>query len=551
MLLTVPSLLALLSAPLSQVVGGNNEQLHHWIGSASVSAFGYAVAPAGDVNSDGYNDVLIGEPFYDAGAVTDKGAFRVASGLDGSLLFRMTGSANILKLGASLANAGDVNGDGIADFIVGAPTSTAGGTERGAVLLFSGSDFSLIRSHEGLNDFEQFGHAVSTIGDLNRDGYADYAVGSPLASNTFGTVHLYSGIDGALLQKLTGGITHQLGYSVAAAGDVNADGFPDILVGSPNANNRFGIAAVYSGRSGLVIREFHGDPAGIRPQMGYSVSPAGDLNLDGYDDVLIGAARYGVSEDGAAYAYSGIDGSLMFEWHGTTRAWFGSAVTALDDLNGDSIPDIIVGAPRCDVGTMTWAGKAYAYSGLDGSQVLELSGQTDSGHFGWSLADAGDIDGDFVGDPIIGAPGPLDGSGRGAVFIHSFHPFLRINQPGVSVNNGGLLEFTVAFPPNAAGMPYKILLSKTGTGPSWYGVQIPLNRDAWTNDSYLGIYPVNSHNNMHGNLNPYARAYASMTLPPNLPWSAVGKTFYFAAIVEPVGGPAQWSSVAVPLMVVP
>ncbi len=532
-------------------MGGHDEQLDHWIGSASVSAFGYQVDSAGDVNGDGVADILIGEPFYDAGSVTDKGAFRVASGVDGSSLFRMTGSANLLQLGSSLANAGDVNGDAIQDFIVGAPASSAGGWERGAVLLLSGADFSILRTHQGLKDGERFGHAVSGIGDLDQDGFHDYAVGTPLANNQFGNVQLFSGADGSLLRKLNGGITHHMGFSVAAAGDVNGDGRADILVGSPNANNRFGIAAVYSGANGSVIHEFHGDPAGIRPQLGYAVASAGDLNLDGYDDMLITAARYGVSEDGVAYAYSGIDGSLIYEWTGPASSWFGTSIAALDDLNGDTVPDIIIGAPRADVGANLWAGQAFAYSGLDGAQILAWSGETASAHYGWSVANGGDINGDLIGDPVIGAPGALDGSDRGAVFLQSFHPFLRINQPWISAKFGGLVEFMIAFPQPTAGLPYKILLCKTGTGPSWFGVHIPLNRDQWTSDSYLGIYPVVSHNLMHGTLNSRARAEASMGLPPNMPWSAIGHTCYFAAIVDPVSGPPSWSSVAVPLLVLP
>lgn len=538
-------------AVASQVIGGQGEELHHWIGSASVSSYGYQVSGAGDVNHDGLADILIGEPTYDGSGITDKGSVRIVSGADGMVLFRMTGGVDVQQLGASLDQAGDVNGDGMGDFIVGAPTSSAGGVERGAVILLSGADFSILRSHQGLVDNEQFGHAVAGLGDINRDGYAEYAVGTPLANTQFGKVEVFSGMDGSVLTTIHGGITHHLGFAVSTAGDVDADGTADLLIGSPYASNRFGLAQVYSGATGAVLYEFHGEAPGLQQQLGDSVAPAGDLNLDGYADFVIGASRYAAGGNGSVFTYSGRDGSLMYQWYGPSGAWFGSSVSALDDLNGDTIPEIIVGAPRQAAGGVGGAGHAYVFSGIDGSLMLDILGTTQVGHLGNSVADAGDVDGDGFGDLVIGEPGPANGSGRGAVFVHKFSPFVRLNTPAVSAGAGTTLDFDINFPTTSAGLDYKVLMSKSGTGPSWYGIQIPIGRGQWTSDSYLGIYPVATHSNMHGVLDANGDATATMDLPAGIPWVFIGTTIHYVAIAEPTGGPPQWSSVALPLQVVP
>ncbi len=545
------SLLASAAAALPQVIGGQGDQLHHWMGSATVSSYGYAVCAAGDVNLDGHADILIGEPTYDGGGITDKGSFRVVSGLDGSVLLRMTGSVDLQQLGASLDLAGDVDGDGTDDFIVGAPASSVGGTGRGAVVLISGATFGVIRSHVGLVDNEQFGHAVAGLTDLNRDGYAEYAVGTPLANTQFGKVEVYNGLDGTVLNTFHGGITHHMGFSVCSAGDVDADGTADILIGSPYASNRFGLAEVYSGVTGALIYEYHGQSAGWQQQLGDAVEGVGDLNLDGFDDFVIGASKYGTLTAGAAFAYSSRDGSLLFEWHGENGAWFGTSLARLDDLNGDTIPEIIIGAPRQSANGIGGAGRAFVYSGFDGTLMLELLGETPVGHLGISVADAGDVDGDGHGDLVIGEPGPATGNGRGAVFVQKFNPFLRLNTSVVSAGTGTQLNFEVSFPTAAAGLNYKILMSKSGTGPSWFGILIPIGRGQWTSDSYLGNYQVATHTGMHGVIDTNGLGSATMTLPPGIPWTFIGSTIHYVAIAEATGGPPQWSSVALPLQIWP
>src|SRR4029079_2248684 len=146
----------------------------------------------------------------------------------------------------------------------------------------------------------------------------------------------------------------QFGASVDGAGDVNGDGFADIIVGAPNANaagTDSGLAKVFAGPSGTLLYTFTG--AAAVDHVGCSVSGCGDLNGDGHADVVIGAfgADTNGTDSGSVKVYSGLTGAQMFAFNGTAAGdWFGFAVDGDGDTNNDGVPDIVIGAPASDMG---------------------------------------------------------------------------------------------------------------------------------------------------------------------------------------------------------
>jgi hypothetical protein len=279
-------------------------------GDSSGDHFGNSVSGAGDVNGDGYADVIVGVPQNDPDNKENAGSAYVYSVKDGSLLYEFSGDSEGDNFGRSVSGAGDVNGDGYADVIVGAYWNEPDNKrEAGSAYVYSGKDGSVLWTFHGDSEYDWFGSSVSGAGDVNRDGYADVIVGAywndPDNKENAGSAYVYSGKDGSVLRTFHGDLGGDyFGYSVSEAGDVNGDGYADVIVGAPgddlNGNFEAGSAYVYSGKDGSVLYTFHGDSA--YDWFGYSVSGAGDVNGDGYADVIVGA--YGDAPAGSTYVFA-------------------------------------------------------------------------------------------------------------------------------------------------------------------------------------------------------------------------------------------------------
>ena len=196
------------------------------------------VVVAGDVNVDGRADFIVGAWQAAPGGRADAGSAYVYSGADGSLLYQKDGGATGDTFGWSVSAAGDVNWDGMADFIVGATRADPGGrADAGSVYVYSGADGSLLYQRDGGAEYNNFGHSVSAAGDVNGDGKADFIVGERLADPGgrlgAGSAYVYSGADGSILYQKDGvAANDRLGVSVSTAGDVNGDGKADFIVGA-------------------------------------------------------------------------------------------------------------------------------------------------------------------------------------------------------------------------------------------------------------------------------------------------------------------------------
>ena len=198
--------------------------------------FGWSIASAGDVNGDGKPDILVGAPGVGAGAGTDTGRVYMVSSEGSTVLFKVDGDQPASRFGHSVAGIGDVNGDGVADIAVGAPRAPVlGRGNAGKVFVLSGRDGRLLYNLEGPSAGSSFGHALAGAGDMDGDGVSDLLVGAPGFNANAGAVFVFSGRDGKKLYEFSGSPREELGYSVAAGGDINGDGRPDILVGAYSA----------------------------------------------------------------------------------------------------------------------------------------------------------------------------------------------------------------------------------------------------------------------------------------------------------------------------
>jgi hypothetical protein len=409
--------------------------------------------------------------------------------LDGRNGFRIDGVAAGDQSGFSVSSAGDINGDGFDDVIIGAPLADSHGNESGASYVVfgqaSGFNAALALSDldgntgfrmDGVAMYDRAGRSVSSAGDVNGDGFDDLIVGARLTepndysygysySNGSGASYVVfgkaSGFDAALdLAKLDGGNGFRLdgtaafgakGHSVSNAGDVNGDGYDDLIVGAPDPlahvpedeYSRSGDGYVVFGRSSgfsaaLDLSSLDGTTGfhldGVAgDHLGYSVSSAGDVNGDGFDDVIVGARltdpnSYGYNNaTGASYVVFGkasgfdatldlvnLDGSNGFRLDGDLLSYgtSGHSVSDAGDINGDGFGDLIVGAPDARSGGTSYVvfGKASGFSAtldlvnLDGSNGFRLDDTVQYGS-GYSVSGAGDVNGDGFDDLLVGAPG--------------------------------------------------------------------------------------------------------------------------------------------------
>jgi FG-GAP repeat protein/VCBS repeat protein len=395
--------------------------------------FGSSVCSAGDVNGDGYGDVIVGAPLYSNGQREEGRAYAYLGstlGLSAQPAWVAESNQVGAKFGGSVAGAGDVNGDGFDDVLVGASEYDAGQADVGQATLYYGSGTGSLWAAPvwtvvGDRPGARLGCAVSRAGDVNGDGYSDVIVGAYACDNGQageGLAFAYhggaTGLNGAEAWTAEANQAHaHFGFSVASAGDVNADGFGDLLAGAPfhqNGQGYEGQATLFPGFiGGLHAATWTAESDQDTALFAYSVASAGDVNGDGYGDVIVGAYLFDETEidEGRAYLYlgcaTGLAATPAWTAHGGQEdARFGYSVAGAGDVNGDGYADVIIGAHRYDHGSVD-EGEALVYygspSGLGASPGWTAEGNQGGADFGSSVAGAGDVNHDGFDDVIIGA----------------------------------------------------------------------------------------------------------------------------------------------------
>jgi len=357
----------------------------------------YSAATAGDVNGDGYSDIIAGAQFYDNGQI-DEGRVYAYYGSSSGLPSVANWTAESNQAGAAygimVSTAGDVNGDGYSDVIVGAQFYDNGQTDEGRAYVYYGSASGLSDTANWTAECEQnysyFGISVSTAGDVNGDGYADVIVGAPYFSNgeaSEGRAYVYYGSSTGLsnIANWTAESDQAyslFGYSVSTAGDVNGDSYTDVILGAylyDLGETDEGRAYVYYGSSsGLSSTpNWTAESNQINARFGVAVSTADDVNGDGHSDVIVGAYRYDNPQidEGKAYIYYGSPTGVSSEANWTTEinqtgARFGYSVSTAGDVNEDGYSDAIIGAVNYDNGELDEGG-AFIYYG--GSEIKILT----------------------------------------------------------------------------------------------------------------------------------------------------------------------------------
>ena len=425
-------------------------ELVNFTGSAASDHLGYSLSNAGDVNNDGYDDVIVAAPGNDAGG-NNAGQVYIyfgGSDLDGIADVTFTGEPED-HLGHVVSNAGDVNGDGYDDVVVKGP-----GT--GKMLVYYGG-----QNMDNISDLnlQGGGNYVSGAGDVNGDGYDDIIVGPYSNSSNTGNAFVYYGgpnMDNIPDLILTGeNPGDDFGNSVSGAGDVNNDGFDDIIVGAHFAANHFGRAYIYFGSKTMdniadVI--ITGTVSGGDNYFGLRVSNAGDVNNDSYDDIIVGEADGHPTGLWIARIFLGgsnVDNVSDVNLVNVNKG-YNSFISSAGDVNKDGYDDVIMGTSVGDA--------AYVYLGgalMDNISDVNYSGASSGDLFGSKVSGGGDVNADGYDDVIIGAMyNDTGGVDAGSAHVYTCHvPNLTVTgilDPGISIGSKSIWKETGQFNGTAA-----------------------------------------------------------------------------------------------------
>ena len=495
-------------------------------GIAAYDNSGRSVSSAGDINGDGIDDLIIGAFAADPNGGNSGQSYVVfgnstgfsptlnLSTLNGTNGFAINGIAAYDFSGRSVSSAGDVNGDGIDDLIIGAFAADPNGTSSGqSYVVFGNStgfsptlDLSTLNGTNGfiLNGIAAFGYSgnsVSSAGDVNGDGIDDLIIGASFASPNGGNsgqsyvvfgnstgfsptldLSTLNGTNGFILNGIAAGDLS--GFSVSSAGDVNGDGIDDLIIGAIYADRDF-----YSGQSYVVF----GNSTGFSPTLnlstlngtngfilngiaagdisGFSVSSAGDVNSDGIDDLIIGANGADPNGDLSGQSYvvfgnsTGFSQTLNLSTLNGTNGFAINGIAAYDnsgvsvssagDVNGDGIDDLIIGASAASpngsgsgqsyvvFGNSTGFSATLNLSTLNGTNGFILNGIAAYDQSGYSVSSAGDVNGDGIDDLIIGANGAdPNGSRSGQSYVVFGNRAAVLDLNG---SNGSGIDFSTTF----------------------------------------------------------------------------------------------------------
>ncbi|MDQ6805995.1 MAG: FG-GAP-like repeat-containing protein [Actinomycetota bacterium] len=425
------------------------------------SGFGERLRTIGDVNGNGAKDILVANVHYNfSSTLTGVGRLWIFDGRTRELIRSIDDPAPQVnaRFGFWSAALGDVNGDGVPDFVTSADGQNVGpNTNQGEVYIFSGRTGELLRTIDDPDPqaSADFGGNIIAPGDLNGDGITDFVVTASKAAGGAGMGYAFSGADGHLLYRIPNPDIQlsSFGFGAAEAGDVNGDGIPDYQIGAPfyadGSVTQAGRSYIISGKDGTRLRTLvNPDPtAGARFGQADSDGQAVfDTNGDGVPDVYVDgflANDGAVSQAGVGYLFDGATGNLLSRLHDPSPqvgGQFGTSDAPAGDLNKDGFPDLIVGqTPHHNPAAANTVSKATVFAGPGLTNILmtlaDPQAQPNS-DFGNSIASPGDVNGDGYPDYFIGArSADTDaGSNTGIVWAFMSSPPAILGGGSVAVN---------------------------------------------------------------------------------------------------------------------
>ncbi|KAA3613415.1 MAG: hypothetical protein DWQ01_02510 [Planctomycetota bacterium] len=441
--------------------GAGGDLLWEISGSAYNDDFGLAMAPMDDRNGDGVPEVLVA-----TGEAPD-GKLRILSGMDGSFLDEILLPGSAHGRIRELATLADVNGDGVSDLVVGSSGADSNGlNNNGAVLVVSGASLAVLWQQEGDVDTAYLGTSVANAGDVNGDGYEDVLGGAlwaePNGISRAGSAFLYSGTDGQILYRWDGTMQDQrFGEVVSSAGDANGDGVLDCavtaLADAQGGGSWQGSVSVYSGADGQLIYKVFGSEDFA--DLGIALACAGDVDQDGKDDLWMASAEF----NGRVHLYSGDSGYRLFSQepestYGSSYQDLGVEIVGLGDFNGDGNLNYFTSDPGVE-----YKGAAYLMSFRP---FIQASTHTLSAASGGTVQYDLDFPGDWHLYPDLFYALLASGAGQGPTLLAGYwipltpdalySQTLAGQYPAVVQNGAGALDadgnavVTLSFPPGAA-----------------------------------------------------------------------------------------------------
>lgn len=419
----------------AQFVEDGVEIIQTWAGEHAGDRFGFVNRSLGDMDGDGVTEIGIGAP-DNTEAGTGTGKVYIYSGATGELLRSHVGNENDF-LGYEMSGVGDIDGDGLAEYIIAGPGSSRFVTliGPGRVSLYNGATGEIMHTWIGEHDESGFGAVcagagpvpASNEGDIDGDGTPDILIGSAMADAggpQSGRMYVYSGATYEELFRFDGKESEDwLGFGLGGLGDLDGDGHSDFAVGAPNDGPADqGLVYVFSGRTfeQLPFSPIEADATGLGLGSLF-VSGAGDIDGDGIPDIFASDLRNTAhgSLTGRSYVFSGSTGVTIREWTGEQAGEGFGVGRACGDVDHDGVTDFAISAWRSFLGTR-FGGKCYIFSGATGQTLRTVTGDIFGDLLGWSTVGVGDVNGDTRIDFMVSAAENDDGGNNaGRVYVIS------------------------------------------------------------------------------------------------------------------------------------